>query len=83
MEVTFHNPEVGDDKGWTHGFFLTAPGPNFFHAVFIHRTGNWRHSYRLGPEEKWTTLHQDVTSAVDTNPGGLNHLRLVIFGQQG
>jgi hypothetical protein len=62
---------------------LRGEGRNYFHAIFIERSGTWRHSYRRGLDDKWTTLQQDVTSAIDTNPDGVNQLRLIIVGDRG
>ena len=83
METTLQNPDVGNEGRWTHGLFLRGEGSNFFHAIFIDSTGNWRHSYRRGSGEEWTTARQEVTPSVDTTPSGKNRLRLIIIGNQG
>ena len=83
MEATFLNPAIESEERWTHGFLLRGEGRNYFHAIFIERSGTWRHSYRRGLDDKWTTLQQDVTSAIDTNPDGVNQLRLIIVGDRG
>ena len=83
MEAVFHNPSVGSDDGWTHGIFLRGKATNFFHAIFIQRSGKWYHSYRNGPDGDWTRLRQEVSSSIDTTPGGANRLRLVVIENQG
>lgn len=83
VEVTLDNPDVGSEGRWTHWLFLRGEGRNFFHAILIQSAGNWRHSYRRGSDDAWTTARQEVTSGIDTTSGGKNRLSLIIIGNQG
>ena len=83
IEATFHNPDVPHGGRWRHGFLLRKSPINVFHAIRIRSDGSWEHGYRLGTGHPTPTLRREVSTAIDTTPGGSNRLRLVVVETDG
>lgn len=82
VEATFYNPYATRNKSWEHGFLLRSAGFNYQHWVSISSSGIWEHFHRLG-EAKALDRVVNRSSDINTNPGGKNHLSVVMTGAIG
>ena len=83
IEATFLSPDLPGDRRWRHGFVLRKSPANVFHAVRVSGDGSWEHVYRLGTGQPSATLRREVSTAIDTQTGGRNRLRLAVDGTEG
>ena len=83
VEVTFYNPYPASEGPWDYGFLLNASQYNRYHWIRVRNQGDWRHSYRLGNDERLVDLRRERPSNVDWTSGGKNRLGLVISGDEG
>ena len=82
VEATIYNPYSSPTADWEHGFLLRHSGGNHLHWVSIDSDGDWDHFHRLG-ETKALDRTTRWTRAINTAPGGKNHLAVVMTGATG
>ena len=82
VEATFYNPYQSGNKFWEHGFVLRNSRPNYLHWVSIDSNGDWLYFYRNG-EITARGRMLERSSAIQTQPGGKNTLRVVMIGAKG
>ena len=82
VEATIYNPYASPTADWEHGFLLRHSGRNRQHWVSIDSDGDWEHFHRLG-ETKALDRTTRWTRAINTVPGGKNHLTVVMTGATG
>ena len=82
VEATIYNPYASPTAYWEHGFLLRHSGRNHQHWVSIDSDGDWGHFHRLG-ETKALDRTTRWTRAINTAPGGKNHLTVVMTGATG
>ena len=82
VEATFYNPYGTGNAYWDHGFLLRDRVGNHQHWVSIDRNGNWEHFHRLG-EARALDRVVNRSSDINTEPGGKNHIGVVMTGATG
>jgi hypothetical protein len=84
METRFFNPYNRLEHRWDYGLFFRSTTEQGFRLI-IRDDGAWFVSYtdhRRGVIEQ-TTVQSGTISLFDKAPGGSNHIRLVVLGEEG
>ena len=84
IESTFFIPYSPTDGNWSSGFKFRSVEPNGFHIVAVHSSGSWYHYLRTnnGAADD-QLLAERYRSEISTTPGGRNHVRIIVKGEEG
>lgn len=78
-DVTYVNPDADVSEGFSYGFLLRSAKSNAYHWVYI--AGSQWFQVLMTPDTQFRHEVRNRRSAdINTNPGGENHLRVVIVG---
>ena len=84
IESTFFIPYSPTDGNWSSGFKFRSVEPNGFHIVAVHSSGSWYHYLRTNNDAADDQLLAErYRSEISTTPGGRNHVRIIVKGEQG
>ena len=81
--ATFDNPYARSVGGWDYGFLFRHPGYNTFHIIVVTDDRRWFHYVRKGSVESQRLVDSGSVSALRTNAGGSNELRVIAIGDDG
>ena len=90
VSARFFNPYSTFEGSWSYGFLLRYSSPDSFHAVFVrsyresgtqHR--KWYHYVRTGSIYGDQELQVKDSAAINVDPDGENHLRVIVIGDRG
>ncbi len=78
--ATFENPYARSVGGWDYGFLFRHPAHNTFHVVFVTDDRRWFHYVRNSSVESQRLADSGSVSALQTNAGASNELRVIAAG---
>ena len=90
VSARFFNPYSTFEGSWSYGFLLRYSSPDSFHAVFLRsyresgiQRRKWYHYVRTGSIYGDRELQVKDSAAIDVDPGGSNHVRVIAIGDRG